>query len=309
MTSIHRSFRELIGHTPMLELANIEREFNLRATVAVKLEGFNPAGSIMVRTTYDMVADAEKRDNLKPGGTIIEATGGNTGVALAAVAAIKGYHVILTMPDNVSVEFRGLAKAYGAEVVLTDAAHGMQGAIDRATELDQTIENSCFLGQFINPVNPLTHFLSTGNEIYEQTDGKVDIFIAGVGTGGTITGIGECLKMKKSDVNIVAVEPASSPVLSDGDAGAHTIQGIGAGFVPALLNRKIIDSIMTVSDDDAKSACALMAQKEGLLIGPSSGAVLHAAIELAGKDRNLNKLIVALFPDSGERYLSSSLFN
>lgn len=301
-------FQDLIGNTPMLRLAKIEETFSLQAAIMAKLEFFNPAGSVKDRVAFEMISDAERRDNLKPGYTIIEPTSGNTGIGIAAVAATKGYRVILTMPESMSIERRKLLAAHGAEIVLTDASLGMQGAVDKAEELSHTVENSFILNQFSNPANPRAHFQSTGVEIFEQTNGLIDMLVAGVGTGGTITGAGEYLKMKKPCVKIAAVEPSSSPVLSGGKAGAHKIQGIGAGFVPEALNKKIIDDIITVGDEDAFESCALIAKKEGLLVGISSGAALHAAVSLAQKQENRNKLIVVIFPDSGERYLSSPIF-
>lgn len=301
-------FQDLIGNTPMLRLAKIEETFSLQAAIMAKLEFFNPAGSVKDRVAFEMISDAERRGNLKPGYTIIEPTSGNTGIGIAAVAATKGYRVILTMPESMSIERRKLLAAHGAEIVLTDASLGMQGAVDKAEELSHTVENSFILNQFSNPANPRAHFQSTGVEIFEQTNGLIDMLVAGVGTGGTITGAGEYLKMKKPCVKIAAVEPSSSPVLSGGKAGAHKIQGIGAGFVPEALNRKIIDDIITVGDEDAFESCALIAKKEGLLVGISSGAALHAAVSLAQKQENRNKLIVVIFPDSGERYLSSPIF-
>ncbi|NLO46376.1 MAG: cysteine synthase A [Clostridiales bacterium] len=301
-------FQDLIGNTPMLRLAKIEETFSLQAAIMAKLEFFNPAGSVKDRVAFEMISDAERRDNLKPGYTIIEPTSGNTGIGIAAVAATKGYRVILTMPESMSIERRKLLAAHGAEIVLTDASLGMQGAVDKAEELSRAVENSFILNQFSNPANPRAHFQSTGVEIFEQTNGLIDMLVAGVGTGGTITGAGEYLKMKKPCVKIAAVEPSSSPVLSGGKAGAHKIQGIGAGFVPETLNKKIIDDIITVGDEDAFESCALISKKEGLLVGISSGAALHAAVSLAQKQENRNKLIVVIFPDSGERYLSSPIF-
>jgi cysteine synthase A len=292
----------------MLRLAKIEETFSLQAAIMAKLEFFNPAGSVKDRVAFEMISDAERRDNLKPGYTIIEPTSGNTGIGIAAVAATKGYRVILTMPESMSIERRKLLAAHGAEIVLTDASLGMQGAVDKAEELSRAVENSFILNQFSNPANPRAHFQSTGVEIFEQTNGLIDMLVAGVGTGGTITGAGEYLKMKKPCVKIAAVEPSSSPVLSGGKAGAHKIQGIGAGFVPETLNKKIIDDIITVGDEDAFESCALISKKEGLLVGISSGAALHAAVSLAQKQENRNKLIVVIFPDSGERYLSSPIF-
>lgn len=308
MAKIYTSADQLVGHTPLLEVSNIEKEFGLNAKVLVKLEYFNPAGSVKDRVAKAMLDDAEKSGKLKKGSTIIEPTSGNTGIGLCSVAAARGYKVIIVMPDTMSVERRQIMKAYGAELVLTEGAKGMKGAIAKADELAASIPDSFIPGQFVNPANPKAHFESTGPEIWEDTDGKVDIFVAGVGTGGTVTGTGKYLKSKNPDVKIVAVEPASSPVLSKGTAGAHKIQGIGAGFVPDVLDTKIYDEIIPVENDDAFAIGKLVGKKEGVLVGISSGAALWAAIELAKKPENAGKTIVALLPDTGDRYLSTALF-
>lgn len=308
MANVYKSAAELIGKTPLVEVANIEKEYDLKAKVLVKLEYFNPAGSVKDRIAKAIIEDAEEKGILKPGGTIIEPTSGNTGIGLASIAAAKGYKLIIVLPDTMSVERRNIIKAYGAELVLTEGAKGMKGAIAKAEELKESIPGSIIAGQFVNPANPKAHREATGPEIWEDTDGAVDIFIAGVGTGGTVTGVGEYLKEKKDSVQIVAVEPASSPVLSKGTAGAHKIQGIGAGFVPDVLNTKVYDSIIPVENEDAFAAGKLLAKKEGVLVGISSGAALHAAIELAKKEENAGKTIVALLPDSGDRYYSTALF-
>lgn len=308
MAKIYTSADQLVGHTPLLEVSNIEKEFGLNAKVLVKLEYFNPAGSVKDRVAKAMLDDAEKSGKLKEGSTIIEPTSGNTGIGLCSVAAARGYKVIIVMPDTMSVERRQIMKAYGAELVLTEGAKGMKGAIAKADELAASIPDSFIPGQFVNPANPKAHFESTGPEIWEDTDGKVDIFVAGVGTGGTVTGTGKYLKSKNPDVKIVAVEPASSPVLSKGTAGAHKIQGIGAGFVPDVLDTKIYDEIIPVENDDAFAIGKLVGKKEGVLVGISSGAALWAAIELAKKPENAGKTIVALLPDTGDRYLSTALF-
>lgn len=308
MGKIYKNASELVGNTPLLEVSNIEKDLNLEAKLLVKLEYFNPAGSTKDRIALNMIEDAEKRGVLKPGAVIIEPTSGNTGIGLASLAAIKGYKIILTMPETMSVERRNILKAYGAEIVLTDGTKGMNGAIAKAKELAEQYENSFIPGQFENPANPEIHRKTTGPEIWNDTDGKVDIFVAGVGTGGTITGVGEFLKSQKPDVKVVAVEPASSPVLSQGKSGPHKIQGIGAGFVPKVLNTKIYDEIIPVENEDAFTAGKYIARKEGVLVGISSGAALHAAIELAKRPENKGKTIVAFLPDSGDRYYSTPLF-
>ena len=308
MAKIYTSADQLVGHTPLLEVSNIEKELGLNAKVLVKLEYFNPAGSVKDRIAKAMLDDAEKSGKLKKGSTIIEPTSGNTGIGLCSVAAARGYKVIIVMPETMSVERRQIMKAYGAELVLTEGAKGMKGAIAKADELAASIPDSFIPGQFVNPANPKAHYESTGPEIWEDTDGKVDIFVAGVGTGGTITGTGKYLKLKNPDVKVVAVEPASSPVLSKGTAGAHKIQGIGAGFVPDVLDTKIYDEIIPVENDDAFAIGKLVGKKEGVLVGISSGAALWAAIELAKKPENKGKTIVALLPDTGDRYLSTPLF-
>ena len=308
MSKIYTSADQLIGKTPLLELTHIEKELGLKATILAKLEYFNPAGSVKDRIAKAMIDDAEASGALKPGSVIIEPTSGNTGIGLAAVAAARGYRIIIVMPETMSVERRQLMKAYGAELVLTEGAKGMKGAIAKADELAAEIPNSFIPGQFVNPANPKAHRETTGPEIYEDTDGKVDIFVAGVGTGGTVTGVGEYLKSKKTDAKVVAVEPKDSPVLSEGKAGAHKIQGIGAGFVPDVLNTSIYDEIIPVSNDDAFTTGKLIGKSEGVLVGISSGAALYAAIELAKRPENEGKTIVALLPDTGDRYLSTPLF-
>ncbi|MEE1109671.1 MAG: cysteine synthase A [Lachnospiraceae bacterium] len=308
MSKIYKGTQELVGNTPLVEVVNIEREEALRATVLVKLEYFNPAGSVKDRIAKSMIEDAEEKGLLKAGSVIIEPTSGNTGIGLAAAAAAKGYRIILTMPETMSVERRNILKAYGAELVLTEGAKGMKGAIAKAEELAGEIEGSFIPGQFVNPANPAAHRAGTGPEIWRDTDGKVDIFIAGVGTGGTLTGAGEYLKEQNPDVKVYAVEPDDSPVLSEGRAGGHKIQGIGAGFVPEVLNTKVYDGIVRVTNADAFAGAKLLAKKEGILVGISSGAALHAAIELAGKPENAGKVIVAILPDSGDRYYSTPLF-
>ncbi len=298
----------LIGGTPLVEVVNIERELGLKAKVLVKLEYFNPAGSVKDRVAKAMIEDAEKKGVLKEGSVIIEPTSGNTGIGLASIAAAKGYRIILTMPDTMSVERRNILKAYGAEIVLTDGAQGMKGAIEKADELAEEIPGSFIPGQFVNPANPAAHKATTGPEIWEDTDGKIDIFISGVGTGGTITGIGEYLKEKNADIQVIALEPSDSPVLSEGRAGAHKIQGIGAGFVPEVLNTSVYDDIFKAGHEEAFAAAKLLARKEGILVGISSGAALHAAIEMAKCAENEGKMIVALLPDTGDRYYSTPLF-
>ncbi|MGN1143472.1 MAG: cysteine synthase A [Anaerovoracaceae bacterium] len=308
MSVIYKSADQLIGKTPLLELTNIEKELGLEATVLAKLEYFNPAGSVKDRIAKAMIDEAEATGKLKPGSVIIEPTSGNTGIGLAAVAAARGYRIIIVMPETMSVERRQLMKAYGAELVLTEGAKGMKGAIAKADELAKEIPDSFIPGQFVNPANPKAHRETTGPEIYADTDGKVDIFVAGVGTGGTVTGVGEYLKAQNPDVKIVAVEPASSAVLSTGVAGAHKIQGIGAGFVPDVLNTGVYDEIIAVSNEDAFATGKLIGRKEGVLVGISSGAAAFAAIELAKRPENKGKTIVALLPDTGDRYLSTPLF-
>lgn len=308
MSKIYTSADQLIGHTPLLELTHIEAANNLGAKVLAKLEYFNPAGSVKDRIAKGILDDAEKSGKLKPGAVIIEPTSGNTGIGLASVAAARGYRIIIVMPETMSVERRQIIKAYGAELVLTEGAKGMKGAIARANELAAEIPNSFIPGQFVNPANPATHRATTGPEIWEDTDGKVDIFVAGVGTGGTVTGVGEYLKSQNPNVKVVAVEPASSPVLSKGVAGAHKIQGIGAGFIPDTLNTKVYDEIIAVENEAAFEAGREIGHKEGVLVGISSGAALWAAKELAKRPENKGKTIVALLPDTGDRYLSTALF-
>ena len=306
--AIKQSITELIGNTPLLELVNFEKANNLNAKIVAKLEYFNPAGSVKDRVANAMIADAEAKGALKPGATIIEPTSGNTGIGLAAVGSAKGYHVILTMPETMSIERRKLVAAYGAEVVLTSGSAGMKGAIAKAEELEKSIENAVILGQFVNPANPKVHYDTTGPEIWEQTEGKVDIFVAGVGTGGTVSGTGEYLKAQNPNVKVVAVEPATSPVLSEGKAGPHKIQGIGAGFVPDTLDTKVYDEVFPVPNEAAFAVGREIARREGILVGISSGAAVYAAAELAKRPENAGKTIVALLPDTGERYLSTALF-
>ena len=308
MSKIYTSADQLIGHTPLLELTHIEKEEKLEARILAKLEYFNPAGSVKDRIAKGIIDDAERSGALKPGATLIEPTSGNTGIGLASVAAARGYKLIIVMPDTMSVERRQLIKAYGAELVLSEGAKGMKGAIEKANELAAQIPGSFIPGQFTNPANPKAHFETTGPEIYEDTDGDVDIFVAGVGTGGTVTGVGEYLKSRKPDVKVVAVEPASSAVLSTGKAGPHKIQGIGAGFVPEVLNTRIYDEIIPVTNEDAFATGRLVGHKEGVLVGISSGAAVWAAVQLAKRPENKGKTIVVLLPDTGDRYLSTPLF-
>ena len=305
---IYRNVQELIGKTPLMEVTNIEKMLDLKARLLVKLEYLNPAGSVKDRIAKNMILTAEQEGKLKPGATIIEPTSGNTGIGLASIAASKGYKLILTMPETMSVERRNILKAYGAEIVLTEGAKGMTGAIEKAKELAEQISGSFLAGQFDNPANPAAHMVSTGPEIWEDTDGNVDIFVAGVGTGGTITGVGGYLKEKKKSVKVVAVEPSDSPVLSKGTAGSHKIQGIGAGFVPAVLNTQVYDEIMPITAESSFETAKLFAHKEGILVGISSGAALYAGIEQAQREENEGKTIVVLLPDSGDRYYSTPLF-
>ena len=308
MSKIYNGALELVGNTPLVEVKNIEEELGLEARILVKLEYFNPAGSVKDRIAKAMIEDAEEKGLLKEGSVIIEPTSGNTGIGLASIAAVKGYRIILTMPETMSVERRNILKAYGAEIVLTEGAKGMKGAIEKEDELAKEIPGSYIPGQFVNPANPEVHRKTTGPEIWKDTDGEVDLFIAGVGTGGTLTGVGEYLKSQNPDVKIVALEPASSPVLSTGKGGPHKIQGIGAGFVPDVLNTTVYDEIFTVENDDAFATGKLLAKKEGILVGISSGAALYGAIELAKRPENKGKTIVALLPDTGDRYYSTPLF-
>lgn len=308
MSKIYKSATELIGNTPLVELTNIEKQFGLEAKILAKLEYFNPAGSVKDRVAISIISDAEASGKLLPGGTIIEPTSGNTGIGLASIAAAKGYRLIIVLPDTMSIERRNIIKAYGAELVLTDGAKGMKGAIARAEELQKEIPGSIIAGQFVNPANPKAHFEHTGPEIFEDTDGEVDVFVAGVGTGGTITGVGEYLKSKKPDVKLIAVEPSASPVLSKGTAGPHKIQGIGAGFVPEVLNTELYDEVFPVDNDDAFNVGKAIAKAEGILVGISSGAALYAAIEVAKRPENKGRNIVVLLPDSGDRYFSTALF-
>ena len=308
MGKLYKGALDLVGNTPLVEAVNVEKELGLKATLALKLEYFNPAGSVKDRVGNALIEDAEEKGLLKEGSVIIEPTSGNTGIGLASIAAVKGYRIILTMPETMSVERRNILKAYGAEIVLTEGTKGMSGAIAKAEELAKEIPNSFIPGQFVNPANPAIHRATTGPEIWADTDGKVDIFVAGVGTGGTVTGVGEYLKSQNPNVKIVAVEPATSPVLSTGKGGPHKIQGIGAGFVPQVLNTGVYDEIITVENEDAFAASKFLTKNEGILTGISSGAALHAAIELAKRPENEGKLIVALLPDSGDRYYSTALF-
>jgi cysteine synthase len=305
---VYTSIDQLIGHTPMLELVHLEKEFGLKAKILAKLEYFNPAGSVKDRVAKNMIDEAEKKGILKPGATIIEPTSGNTGIGLCSVAAARGYKIIIVMPETMSVERRQIMKGYGAELVLSEGSKGMKGAIDKADELAASIPGSWIAGQFVNPANPAAHIATTGPEIWEDTDGKVDYFVAGVGTGGTITGVGQYLKSKKSDVKVVAVEPATSPVLSKGTGGAHKIQGIGAGFVPDVLDTKVYDEVIAVENEDAFTYGKLIGKKEGFLVGISSGAAIKAAIDVAKRPENEGKNIVVLLPDNGDKYLSTPLF-
>ena len=309
MSNIYTSAEQLIGRTPLLELSHIEKEYKLKAKIIAKLEYLNPAGSVKDRIAKAMIDEAENSGKLRTGSVIIEPTSGNTGIGLAAVAAARGYRIVIVMPETMSVERRQLMKAYGAELVLTDGSKGMKGAIEKAEELAKEIPDSFLAGQFVNPANPKIHRETTGPEIYQDTDGKVDIFVAGVGNGGTVTGVGEYLKSRNPDIQVIAVEPASSPVLSEGKAGAHKIQGIGAGFVPDVLNTNIYDRVITVDEEDAFRVGRMIGQKEGVLVGISSGAAAHAAIELAKLPENEGKNIVVLLPDTGDRYLSTPLFS
>ncbi len=308
MSKIYKSVTELIGGTPLIELKNIEKKHSLNSSVIAKLEYFNPAGSVKDRVAKAMIEDAEKKGILKEGATIIEPTSGNTGIGIASVATARGYKTILTMPETMSIERRNLLKAYGAEIVLTDGSKGMSGAIEKAEELKNEIDGSVILGQFVNPANPEVHFNTTGPEIWEDCEGKVDIFVAGAGTGGTLSGAGKYLKSKNPDVKVIVVEPESSPVLSKGYSGAHKIQGIGAGFVPKTLDTEIYDEIITVPNDAAMETTNEVAKTEGILVGISSGAALWAALELAKREENIGKNIVVIFPDTGERYLSTGIF-
>ena len=308
MSRIYGSALELIGHTPLIEAKRLEKKENLKAKLLIKTEYLNPSGSVKDRAALYMIKDAEERGLLKEGSTIIEPTSGNTGIGLAAIAAVKGYRIILTMPETMSVERRNILKAYGAEVVLTEGAKGMAGAIAKAEELSKEIPGSFIPGQFDNPANPKAHVETTGPEIWEDTDGEIDVFVAGAGTGGTVTGVGEYLKEKKADIKIIAVEPAGSPVLSGGQAGPHGLQGIGAGFVPKILNTEIYDEVLTVENDEAYKASKLLTKTEGILTGISSGAALHAGMILAKRPENAGKTIVVLLPDSGDRYYSTPLF-
>ncbi len=308
MEKVYRSATELVGRTPLLELCNIEKELNLKARLLAKLEYLNPAGSVKDRVALEMIETAEREEKLKPGATVIEPTSGNTGIGLCMVAAARGYRALIVMPDNMSRERIQLMKAYGAEVVLTDGALGMSGAIAKAEELAKTIPNSLVAGQFVNPANPEAHKKTTGPEIWSDTDGKVDIFVAGIGTGGTVTGTGAYLKQQDPNVKVIGIEPSDSAVLSGGCAGAHGLQGIGAGFVPAVLDTTVLDEIVTVTNNEAYAAARLIARREGILVGISSGAALHAAMELAMRPENEEKTIVVLLPDTGDRYLSTALF-
>ncbi len=306
---VYQSVTELIGRTPLLEVKNIEREKGLKAKVLVKLEYFNPAGSVKDRAALSMIEEAERTGRIQPGATIIEPTSGNTGIGLASVAASRGYKAVFVMPETMSIERRKLLLGYGAKIVLTEGAEGMKGAIEKAAELEKETENAVVLGQFVNPANPDAHYRTTGPEIWEDTEGTVDIFVAGAGTGGTVTGVGRYLKEKRSDVRVIAVEPAASPVLSGGNPGPHGLQGIGAGFVPDILDTTVYDTVSQVTEEEAYEAARLLASSEGVLVGITSGAALHAAVREAGKPENEGKTIVALLPDTGERYLSTPLFD
>ena len=306
---VYQSVTELIGRTPLLEVKNIEREKGLKAKVLVKLEYFNPAGSVKDRAALSMIEEAERTGRIQPGATIIEPTSGNTGIGLASVAASRGYKAVFVMPETMSIERRKLLLGYGAKIVLTEGLKGMKGAIEKAAELEKETENAVVLGQFVNPANPDAHYRTTGPEIWEDTEGTVDIFVAGAGTGGTVTGVGRYLKEKRSDVRVIAVEPAASPVLSGGNPGPHGLQGIGAGFVPDILDTTVYDTVSQVTEEEAYEAARLLASSEGVLVGITSGAALHAAVREAGKPENEGKTIVALLPDTGERYLSTPLFD
>ena len=306
---VYQSVTELIGRTPLLEVKNIEREKGLKAKVLVKLEYFNPAGSVKDRAALSMIEEAERTGRIQPGATIIEPTSGNTGIGLASVAASRGYKAVFVMPETMSIERRKLLLGYGAKIVLTEGAKGMKGAIEKAAELEKETENAVVLGQFVNPANPDAHYRTTGPEIWEDTEGTVDIFVAGAGTGGTVTGVGRYLKEKRPEVRVIAVEPAASPVLSGGNPGPHGLQGIGAGFVPDILDTTVYDTVSQVTEEEAYEAARLLASSEGVLVGITSGAALHAAVREAGKPENEGKTIVALLPDTGERYLSTPLFD
>ena len=308
MSKIYKGTLDLIGNTPLVEVVNLEKSENLEAALLVKLEYFNPAGSVKDRVALSMIEDAEKKGRIRPGATIIEPTSGNTGIGLAAVAAARGYKAIFVMPETMSIERRKLLLGYGAQIVLTEGSKGMSGAIEKAAELEKETENAIVLGQFVNEANPEAHYRTTGPEIWKDTDGKADIFIAGAGTGGTVTGVGRYLKEKNPDVEVIAVEPAGSPVLSGGKAGPHGLQGIGAGFIPEILDTEIYDKVNRVKEDEAYAAARLLAAKEGILVGITSGAALHTALQEARRAENTGKVIVALLPDTGERYLSTPLF-